>query len=139
MCLQPSNRPQFFVGVFASLGSLLFGYDLGVIAQVIISKSFLDEFQPNENETCVAVISQSGLYLTDSACSGAVVSVFTGGAFFGATFAGPTGDYLGRKLTILVGSVVFVLGGSLQTAAQSLDYLYAGRCIAGLGYVLPQI
>jgi hypothetical protein len=29
------TREQFLIGVFASLGSLLFGYDLGVIAQVI--------------------------------------------------------------------------------------------------------
>lgn len=31
---------QFLVGVFASLGSILFGYDLGVIAQVIASQSY---------------------------------------------------------------------------------------------------
>jgi MFS family permease len=48
-------------------------------------------------------------------------------------FAGPTGDALGRKLTIFIGSWVFCLGGALQTAAQSLKYLYAGRCLAGVG------
>lgn len=29
--------PQFLVGVFASFGSILYGYDLGVIAEVIVS------------------------------------------------------------------------------------------------------
>jgi MFS family permease len=29
--------------------------------------------------------------------------------------------------------VIFLLGGALQTAAQGLPYLYAGRAIAGLG------
>ncbi|KAJ9650673.1 hypothetical protein H2201_009299, partial [Coniosporium apollinis] len=48
-------------------------------------------------------------------------------------FAGPSGDYLGRKLTIFLGGVIFCLGGALQTAARSLAYLYAGRAIAGLG------
>lgn len=61
------------------------------------------------------------------------MSVFTGGAFFGAMFAGPAGDYLGRRLTILLGAIVFCVGGALQTAAQNLHYLYAGRVIAGLG------
>jgi hypothetical protein len=42
---------QFLVGVFASLGSLLFGYDLGVIAQVIASASFNTKFRPTDNET----------------------------------------------------------------------------------------
>ncbi len=66
---------------------------------------------------------------------GAVVSIFTGGAFFGAFFAGPVGDMLGRKLTILIGALVFCLGGALQTGAQSIEYLYSGRCLAGVGYV----
>jgi MFS family permease len=103
------------VGVFASLGSLLYGYDLGVIAEAIASHNFINKFQPSEAET------------------GAVVSVFTGGGFFGAMFAGLIGDKLGRKITILIGALIFLLGGSLQTAAQSLGYLYAGRCLAGVG------
>ncbi len=71
--------------------------------------------------------------------SGAVVSVFTGGAFFGAMFAGFTADRLGRKYTILIGAIVFCLGGGLQTGAQTLPYLYAGRCLAGVGCVaLPK-
>jgi len=72
-------------------------------------------FTPDENET------------------GAVVSVFTGGGFFGAALAGPVGDRLGRKKTILIGALIFLLGGALQTGAQTLDYLYAGRCLAGVG------
>lgn len=48
-------------------------------------------------------------------------------------FAGPMGDMLGRKWTILIGAVVFILGGGLQTGARNLAYLYAGRAIAGLG------
>ena len=62
-----------------------------------------------------------------------MVSVFTGGGFFGAMIAGPMGDMLGRKRTILIGAVVFLLGGALQTGAQNLGYLYSGRAIAGLG------
>jgi len=65
--------------------------------------------------------------------SGAVVSVFTGGAFFGAFFAGPVGDWLGRRLTIMSGAIIFIVGGGLQTGARNLGYLYAGRCIAGFG------
>ncbi|KAI8941575.1 hypothetical protein NX059_002790 [Plenodomus lindquistii] len=111
----PPKVYQFLVGLFASLGSLLFGYDLGVIAQVIAAKSFVSKFRPTDNET------------------GAVVSVFTGGAFFGAGLAGPMGDRLGRRLTIMIGAIIFCLGGALQTGAQNLGYLYAGRLIAGFG------
>ncbi|KAL2259063.1 hypothetical protein VTK26DRAFT_7389 [Humicola hyalothermophila] len=111
----PPKWYQFLVGVFASLGSVLYGYDLGVIAQVIASESFKTKFNPSNNEEA------------------AVVSVFTGGAFFGAAAAGPMGDHFGRRWTIMAGALVFCLGGALQTGAQALSYMYAGRAIAGLG------
>ncbi|KAM0551870.1 hypothetical protein ACHAPJ_008206 [Fusarium lateritium] len=111
----PPKWYQFLVSVFASLGSLLYGYDLGVIAEVIASGNFKSKFGDDPNAT------------------GAVVSIFTGGAFFGAMFAGDMGDRLGRKYTILIGALIFILGGSLQTAADHINYLYAGRCLAGLG------
>ena len=95
----PPKWYQFLISVFASLGSALYGYDLGeqfllsyrwillltflpgVIAGAVNSKNFGRVFSPTANET------------------GAVVSVFTGGAFFGAALAGPAGDWLGRKKT----------------------------------------
>lgn len=61
------------------------------------------------------------------------MSVFTGGAFVGAGLAGLTGDWIGRKRTILLGAIIFLLGGGLQTGAQNISYLYAGRVFAGLG------
>lgn len=61
------------------------------------------------------------------------VSLFTGGAVFGAFFAGPSGDWFGRRWTIFIGSIIFILGGGLQTGAQTYEYLYAGRAMAGLG------
>lgn len=111
----PPKVYQWLVGLFASLGSFLFGYDLGVIAEVVISDTFIGKFAPNDTE------------------SGLVVSMFTTGAFFGAALAGPAGDYLGRRGTIVSGAVVFILGGGLQTGARSIHYLWAGRFIAGIG------
>ncbi|KAI1756342.1 MFS sugar transporter-like protein [Xylaria castorea] len=106
---------QLLVGVFASIGSVLFGYDLGVIAGVVGSEAYDARFGAN------------------AAQNGAVVSLFTGGAFFGAGFAGLAGDHLGRRLTIMMGAIIFLLGGGLQTGAQTINYLYAGRALAGVG------
>ena len=111
----PPKWYQFFIGVFASLGSFLFGYDLGVIAEVVASGNFIKMFSPNDVQ------------------SGLVVSMFTTGAFFGAAFGGPSGDWLGRRMTIAVGALIFCLGGALQTGAQNIHFLWAGRFFAGLG------
>lgn len=42
---------QFLVSVFASLGSSLYGYDLGVIAEAIASPNFKSNFGDNPNKT----------------------------------------------------------------------------------------
>jgi hypothetical protein len=59
----PPKWYQFLVGVFASLGSFLFGYDLGVIASVVASDTFKAAYNPNSDEV------------------GLIVSMFTTGAF----------------------------------------------------------
>ncbi|KAI1333722.1 MFS sugar transporter-like protein [Xylariaceae sp. FL0016] len=112
---------QFLVGVFASMGSVLYGYDLGVIAGVVGSSAYAEKFQASGTQ------------------NGAVVSTFTGGAFIGAGLAGPAGDYLGRRLTIMLGAILFIVGGAVQTAAQSLSYLYSGRAVAGCAVYQSEI
>lgn len=115
MVLSPKTY-QFLVSVFASFGSILYGYDLGVVAEVIACDAFNSYFNsPTAVQTGVAV------------------SLFTGGAFFGAGFAGPVGDYVGRKWTIFIGGLIFIIGACFQTAAQTIEWLYGGRAIAGLG------
>ena len=105
---------QFLVCCFASLGSFAYGYDLSVIAQVVASESFIETLHPSIDE------------------SSAVVSLFTGGAFFGAFFAGYMSDYLGRKYTITVSCFTFIVGGVLQAACVNIGMLVAGRFIAGV-------
>lgn len=54
---------QFVVALFAAFGSFLYGYDLGVIASVVASDSFVNKF-----------LTHNG-----SVISGTVVSLFTAG------------------------------------------------------------
>ena len=49
----PPKVYQFLVSVFASLGSFLFGYDLGVIAEAIASENFVRNFGNDPNELSV--------------------------------------------------------------------------------------
>ncbi|GKT64050.1 LOW QUALITY PROTEIN: MFS sugar transporter [Colletotrichum tofieldiae] len=115
MALLSPKVYQWLVGVFASLGAFLFGYDLGVIAAVVASNTFKDAFSP------------------DTSTEGLVVSMFTAGAFFGAGAAGPLGDRLGRRGTIVTGALFFLLGGGLQTGARDIHMMWVGRLISGLG------
>ena len=88
-------------------------------------------FKPDDTQKQVQLHCDVIAYLTVS--RGLVVSMFTTGAFFGAGTGGPSGDFLGRRWTIAVGSLVFCLGGALQTGAENIKYLWGGRFIAGFG------
>ena len=97
-------------------GSFLFGYDLGVIAEVVASDSFKTLFLQKDADTR----------------SGTVVALFTGGCFVGAFLASYT-DSLGRRGTILMACCIFIIGGIIQTAGVVIAMLYIGRLIAGIG------
>jgi MFS transporter, SP family, solute carrier family 2 (myo-inositol transporter), member 13 len=103
----------YFLTAVASIGGFLFGYDTGVIsgALVLIDEEFdLNEFQ-----------------------SELVVSVTVLGALFSSILAGPLSDHYGRRPVVLLSSAVFALGAALMASAASVEMLYAGRLVVGLG------
>ncbi|RAL15344.1 sugar porter family MFS transporter [Aspergillus homomorphus CBS 101889] len=103
------------LAAFAATGSFLFGYDSGVMTDVIESKNFLAFF--NTTQT--------------SAIIGAINSTFSGGAAIGALQGGLTMDRFGRKFTIQMGAFICLIGAILQSAAQNLAMILVGRIFAG--------
>jgi len=55
------------------------------------------------------------------------------GAFLSSLAVGHIGDVLGRRKTILYGSLIFIIGGALQTFSNGMPVMMLGRIIAGLG------
>lgn len=62
-----------------------------------------------------------------------MVAILEVGAFISSLAVGKIGDILGRRRTILYGSLVFIVGGALQTFANGMPMMMVGRIIAGLG------
>jgi len=63
-----------------------------------------------------------------------IVSILSAGTFFGALFAAPCADFLGRRMGLMVAAgIVFNLGVVLQTASTAQPMFIAGRFFAGLG------
>ncbi|MCJ1276089.1 hypothetical protein MMC21_003894 [Puttea exsequens] len=106
----------YFTSVFVSLGVFLFGYDQGVMSGIITGSFFKDYFnQPTRAEI------------------GTMVAILEVGAFIASLSVGRIGDMIGRRKTILFGSMVFFIGGALQTFANGMPMMILGRIIAGLG------
>lgn len=68
-----------------------------------------------------------------SAELGTMVAILEIGAFCASLVVGRVGDIIGRRRTIMYGSIIFVTGGALQTFATGMPTLLLGRIIAGLG------
>ncbi|KAF1944883.1 hypothetical protein EJ02DRAFT_431991 [Clathrospora elynae] len=125
--MAPNDRPSrihglhgkkliYFTSVFVSLGVFLFGYDQGVMSGIITGIYFKEYFnQPSAVEL------------------GTMVAILEIGAFISSIMVGRIGDVLGRRKTILYGSLIFVVGGALQTFANGVPMMLLGRIIAGLG------
>jgi len=63
-----------------------------------------------------------------------VVSLLTAGCFFGAIGAAFTNEAIGRRYTLMIFIVIFLIGALIQTTAfHAIGQIYAGRVIAGLG------
>ncbi|KAK5131090.1 hypothetical protein LTR08_001308 [Meristemomyces frigidus] len=103
------------LATFAATGSFLFGYDAGVMTDVIASPNFLNYFNT----------------VPTSPIIGAINSTFSGGAVFGSLMGGLTMDRYGRKRTIQMGALIAAVGGILQCAAANLAMLLVGRIISG--------
>ncbi|KAK3216728.1 hypothetical protein GRF29_1g773195 [Pseudopithomyces chartarum] len=106
----------YFTSVFVSLGVFLFGYDQGVMSGIITGIYFKNYFnQPTAAEL------------------GTMVAILEVGAFISSLLVGRIGDVLGRRRTILWGSIIFVVGGAFQAFATGMPLMILGRVIAGLG------
>ena len=63
-----------------------------------------------------------------------LTSIYSAGGFFGAFFMFFSLELLGRKATLIISDIVFIIGAVMCTAAtHSLGLVYAGRLFTGLG------
>lgn len=87
----------------------------------------------------LTVLLSSGPYFKDyfnqptRAEVGTMVAILEVGAFISSICVGRIGDMIGRRRTILYGSMIFFIGGALQTFANGMPMMLVGRIIAGLG------
>ena len=63
---------------------------------------------------------------------GDIAAMLAAGGSAGALCAWPTADYLGRKWSVLLWGIVFLVGAVMQMIA-NYDVLLAGRFIGGMG------
>ncbi|KAF2814490.1 quinate permease [Mytilinidion resinicola] len=121
------NRRVYLLTSVAYMGSLLFGYDTGVMGSVLALKAFKQDFGLPTDKSGFASAKNASV-------SSNVVSLLTAGCFFGAIAAAFLNERFGRRYSLMGFALIFLVGASIQTAAHhEIGMIYAGRVIAGLG------
>ncbi|KAJ7797678.1 general substrate transporter [Mycena olivaceomarginata] len=122
-------RNAYLLAVSVALGSLFYGYDVGLIGGVLFFDSFqhyfgLDKMTPSEKAWL----------------NGNIVAILQLGCLLGAVGVGSFSSRYGRKPCLLASGAIYVVGSALQvvvglgsTRAYALSLLYAGRFLGGIG------
>lgn len=106
----------YFTSAFVSLFVSLFGYEQGVCSGILTFVTFKMYFNyPSATEI------------------GLVISILEIGAMISSLMVSKISDSIGRKRTILLGTVIFMLGGCLQSFATNLWVFGVGRVFSGFG------
>ena len=117
----PVTWKAYLICAFASFGGIFFGYDSGYINGVTGSSLFIHLV---EGPTATALTGPH---------QSLIVSILSAGTFFGAIIAGDVAEIIGRKFTVILGCLIYIIGVILQVASAGLGLIVAGRFIAGLG------
>lgn len=105
------NRTTLYF--FGALGGILFGYDLGVIAGILV------------------LITK--LWHLSALQKGVITASLSVGAMIGAAIAGRVGHRLGRRRAIMIASVVVIIGTIAAASSPNWEVMMIGRGVIGIG------
>ncbi len=107
------SKTALFIVAFAALGGILYGFDIGVISGAL-------------------VFMQRDLAITEVHASLVIAAVLGGGAL-ATLFSGPVADWWGRRSSIALSALVFVVGTLVLMVASDYAMVMAGRLVQGVG------
>jgi len=105
----------YVVGSFACIGGGLFGLDISSMSGVLANPAYLKTFNK-----------------PDSNAQGGIVAAMPAGSLFGALLVTMLADRIGRKKTVIIAGIIWVIGSILQCASVNRGMLVVGRVISGI-------
>ena len=115
---------QYVVGGFACIGGGLFGLDISSMSGVLsVSQTTSFSIRTECNIILLSVMFNQNNHYKDvfsnpgPNAQGAIVASMPAGSLVGALFVTWLGDKIGRKKTIILAGMIWVLGSILQCAS----------------------
>ncbi|KAM3343830.1 sugar carrier protein C-like [Capsicum galapagoense] len=119
--------------IVAAMGGLIFGYDIGISGGVTSMPPFLKKFFPDVYAKTTHSVS------TNQYCkfNSPTLTLFTSSLYLAALVASWSASritrLMGRKLSMLFGGGLFLIGGFINGFAKNVAMLIIGRLLLGLG------
>ncbi|KAK4459873.1 putative glucose transporter rco-3 [Cladorrhinum samala] len=132
----PVTLKAYLLCSFAAFGGIFFGYDTGWMSGVLGMPYFITQYTGLQYnyETGQPIGVPSTDFALPSSTKSLMTSILSCGTFFGALIAGDLADFIGRRLTIIIGCLVFCVGCILEIASTNQTALFVmGRLVSGLG------
>lgn len=111
----PKTYNTYFLAIIATVGGMLFGFDISSMSAIIGTTQYTDYF--NDPHGII---------------QGAIGSALAAGSVIGAVFAGPLSDKISRRDSIFVACLFWLVGTAIQVACNGYGMLIAGRIINGI-------
>ncbi|KAF5026009.1 hypothetical protein F66182_1911 [Fusarium sp. NRRL 66182] len=119
------NWRVYTCAAIASMAACTIGYDSAFIGTTLALPSFVQEFDfESYDPDALALVKQN------------IVSVYQAGAFFGSLFAYVSSYYIGRRWSLILFSLIFMVGAGMMLGAngdRGLGLIIGGRVLAGIG------
>jgi sugar porter (SP) family MFS transporter len=115
----------YFIAAIAVIGGGLFGFDISSMSAIISTQPYLCQFNQggfNEKGECRGPTPD---------VQGGITAAMPGGSWLGALISGFLSDIFGRKTSIQIGSVIWVIGSIITAASVNIPMLVVGRIING--------
>ncbi|CCF57721.1 hypothetical protein KAFR_0D00740 [Kazachstania africana CBS 2517] len=108
-----------------AFGGFIFGWDTGTISGFVAQTDFLRRFGMQHSD---------GTYYLSRVRTGLMVSIFNIGCAIGGIAFSKLGDQYGRRIALVIVTIVYIVGIVISIASIDKWYQYfIGRIIAGLG------
>ena len=111
----PKITNTYFVAMIATVGGMLFGFDISSINSIIGTDQYITYFNNPHG-----------------VLQGGIGAALAGGSVIGSLAAGPFSDYIGRRDAIWYSCFFWLLGTGIQVGCNGWQMLIAGRFINGL-------
>ncbi|OTB04022.1 hypothetical protein M426DRAFT_321113 [Hypoxylon sp. CI-4A] len=117
----------YFIAATSVIGGALFGFDISSMSAIISTTPYKCQFNQQGNDPVTGACRGP-----DDVVQGGITASMPGGSWLGALISGILTDAVGRKTSIQIGAVIWIIGSIIVCASQNIPMLIVGRIINGL-------